>query len=135
MIKAWGPVWLWCVGIFLLSHQVSFFSLFPRRLFFLHMDKFFHFGVYAVLALLSARAVGRRSPGLSPGARMLAAVLVASAYGLTDECHQAFVPGRSPELLDFLADTLGGLVGAAAFVRSDGSRDDHRRASPLPLVP
>jgi VanZ family protein len=33
-------------------------------------------------------------------------------YGVSDEFHQYFVPGRSVEALDVLADALGGLLGA-----------------------
>ena len=40
--------------------------------------------------------------------------LVASAvFAATDEIHQAFVPGRAPELLDLLSDVIGASVGAA----------------------
>jgi VanZ family protein len=37
--------------------------------------------------------------------------LVIFAYGIMDEVHQLLIPGRSCELLDFLADMLGGIVG------------------------
>ena len=37
--------------------------------------------------------------------------LVVFAYGIMDEVHQLLVPGRSCELLDFLADMLGGVIG------------------------
>lgn len=37
--------------------------------------------------------------------------LVVFAYGITDEVHQLLIPGRSCELLDFLADMLGGVIG------------------------
>jgi VanZ family protein len=32
------------------------------------------------------------------------------AYALSDEIHQRFVPGRSCEFLDFVADSLGIVV-------------------------
>lgn len=128
MSKAWGPVWLWCLGIFLLSHQSSPLSFLPRWILFPHADKAIHFWTYAVMGLLSARAVGLRSPRLSPGARMLAAVLVAALYGFFDEFHQMFVPKRSPDILDFLADALGGLTGAAVFIRLTDSGDGARPA-------
>jgi VanZ family protein len=40
--------------------------------------------------------------------------VVASLYGVTDELHQAFVPNRSCDLRDWVADTLGGALGASA---------------------
>jgi VanZ family protein len=38
---------------------------------------------------------------------------IASLYGLSDEIHQAFVPNRSPDVLDWAADSTGALIGAA----------------------
>ena len=45
---------------------------------------------------------------------MLLAAVLAAAYGLTDEIHQIFVPLRSVELADWMADAVGGLAGAIA---------------------
>ncbi|MGB5540538.1 MAG: VanZ family protein, partial [Gammaproteobacteria bacterium] len=33
-------------------------------------------------------------------------------YGVLDEIHQYFVPGRQADVLDVLADVSGGLLGA-----------------------
>lgn len=82
-----------------------------------------HFILYAVLGLLLASAFGR------PDGRTLAlAVAIASLYGVSDEMHQVFVPGRSPDPLDWLADTLGALTAVALLARI--SR--RRTASPAP---
>ena len=40
-------------------------------------------------------------------ARGLAAVVVAVVYGISDEWHQHFVPGRTSDVLDLLADAVG----------------------------
>lgn len=42
------------------------------------------------------------------------AVVLASVYGVTDELHQFFVPGRTPDVLDWAWDTVGALGGAIA---------------------
>jgi VanZ family protein len=39
------------------------------------------------------------------------AVLVAGLYSLTDEFHQAFVPGRTASLIDSGIDTTGAILG------------------------
>jgi VanZ family protein len=39
------------------------------------------------------------------------AVLFVSAYGAIDELHQLFIPGRSCDILDWSADTIGVLIG------------------------
>jgi VanZ family protein len=36
--------------------------------------------------------------------------VIASLYGASDELHQSFIPGRSPEIGDWVADTLGALI-------------------------
>src|SRR5687767_6464629 len=66
-------------------------------------DKFAHFGVYGLLATLVCR--------LGHGWRAAAwSVLTVSAFGASDEWHQSFVPGRSPALDDWMADTIGAAV-------------------------
>ncbi len=74
-------------------------------------DKALHAVAYAALgALLLAAA---RSAGLGPAKAAALAVLLASLYGVSDEWHQAFVPPRSCDLSDWLADTLGAAAGVA----------------------
>ena len=68
-----------------------------------------HFLEYALLGILLLVALS----GRTDAAGLLAAsVMIASAYGITDEVHQAFVPGRMPELADWMVDTAGALAGA-----------------------
>lgn len=73
-------------------------------------DKLVHFTMYGVFAWLSTRSLAR------PGRIARVAVLVVlgvSIFGALDEWHQQFIPGRSMELLDWMADTLGALAGAS----------------------
>ncbi len=37
-------------------------------------------------------------------------ILIAALYGLSDEFHQSFVPGRTPELKDLIVDTTAALL-------------------------
>ena len=75
-------------------------------------DKGIHFVEYAVLGFLCANAARRSFPRRAPWRTFLVGAFVATAWGLGDELHQAFVPGRSPEAMDVLADALGSLTGA-----------------------
>ena len=81
-------------------------------------DKVEHFLAYGVLALLVLRATsGGGWAGVSRGA-LLAAWGVAAVYGVSDEVHQSFVPGRASDPADVVADALGAavaLVAAGAF--------------------
>jgi VanZ family protein len=87
-----------------------------------------HFIGYALLAALVVRAVARgRWPGVTPRAAAIAWIL-STAYGITDEWHQGFVPGRSPAIDDWIADALGAaaavlLVLAVARLRRFGRRE------------
>jgi VanZ family protein len=45
---------------------------------------------------------------------MFIAAGIGSAYGILDEVHQFFVPGRDCNVWDWIADTLGAVIGAAA---------------------
>jgi VanZ family protein len=42
--------------------------------------------------------------------------LLATLYGVTDEVHQSFVPGRNPDWRDVVADGLGALLGAGVTI-------------------
>lgn len=68
-----------------------------------------HFFLYTVLAALYLLAI---PSGRSATRIMLVAVALASAYGITDELHQVFVPGRVPDPVDWLVDTAGAFAGA-----------------------
>jgi VanZ family protein len=83
-------------------------------------DKVGHACMYAVLGLLTMRAV---TNGRRPW-RLLAGVLIGiSLFGALDELHQRFVPGRSADPHDWLADTvgagLGSMASVAAFLRRE----------------
>lgn len=76
-------------------------------------DKGIHFVEYAVLGWLCARASRRSWPSASAWRTAAFAVFVSVLWGLSDEIHQAFVPGRSPELSDVVTDLFGSIAGAA----------------------
>ncbi|HET7746291.1 MAG TPA: VanZ family protein [Vicinamibacteria bacterium] len=72
-----------------------------------------HGSLYAVLAVLTCRA-------LAPAGRLTAgrgalAVALATAYGVTDEWHQSFVPFRTAEAADVVKDFAGAALGAFLF--------------------
>lgn len=75
-------------------------------------DKAAHFFIYGLLATLVARA----------GPRPVWAVVITVLYGLTDEWHQSFTPGRSVEWLDVLADALGAVVAVTVYAGWTGYR-------------
>jgi len=54
--------------------------------------------------------------GLTLWQASVATVLLVSGYGATDEWHQVYVPLRSPDVQDWMTDTLAGGIGTAACV-------------------
>jgi VanZ family protein len=77
-------------------------------------DKGIHFLEYAVLGWLCAAASSRTWPSASAWRIAAFAVFISALWGLSDEIHQAFVPGRSSEVADVIADLFGSMAGAAA---------------------
>jgi VanZ family protein len=97
---------LWVGLLYYLSAQPSLDVplLFPGQ------DKVLHLLVYAVLGFLILGGMRPAEAGYRRGNR-LAAFLLVVLYGILDEYHQSFVPGRIADPLDVLADAVGGLIG------------------------
>ena len=112
-VGCWGALVLYSALIFAASSGSSTGIRLPVS----GLDKAVHFVVYAVWALLGLAALSRQFPRLSLRRRAVLAALGAAAYGLSDELHQMFVPGRHADPLDWLAD----VAGAAAAVATCGA--------------
>ena len=91
--------------LFYLSHQ----SRLPAPLLFSGQDKVIHAIVYGALGVMLLAAQPLRA-GRYSWRQVAASVVITSLYGASDELHQSFVPGRSPEIGDWVADTLGALI-------------------------
>ncbi len=116
--RIWKLAAGWAVVIFLLSSIPG--RSFPQYKI-LSYDKVLHALVYSVFGALCFLAV-RRTWALKTSWLIGLSALLAVAYGLTDEFHQLFVPGRSADLHDALADGIGGLLGAAAAAALPAAR-------------
>ncbi len=115
---AWLPAILWAATLFFLSAQSSLPAIAPTVPDF---DKVEHFGVYGLLGILVIDAV-RRSSTLTLPKAVLVAILITSAYGVSDEFHQWFVPNRSCDVWDWTADTIGGILGATIYAAYESRR-------------
>ena len=117
----WVPVALYAGTIFFMSAQSHPEDRLPSFLFTHVSDKILHAVEYGILALLCYRAFRwAAGPALARQAVVLA-IVTASVYGLTDEVHQAFVPLRESSWKDWLADTVGAVIGAMSWcsIRSE----------------
>jgi len=106
------PVIALCLAIFWQSSYPGIISepLFP------HDDKVFHFGVYALLAILAARDLTLEKPFWSLTKIKITAILFACLFGLSDEIHQAFVSSRCASFADLLADCAGSTAGCFFYL-------------------
>ena len=82
-----------------------------------YVDKLAHAAVFGVLGLLFIRAWLEGEVGVVNARVVGFAVLFTALYGITDEIHQMFVPGRSPAVGDVIADALGAAVFGAALCK------------------
>lgn len=122
---AWLPAILYSALIWWLSSQalsVEGIDRFPLQ------DKGVHFLEFAGLGLTLCFAVYRTWPGRGIYAG-LAAVLMTCAFGLLDELHQAFVPERSADVFDLLADTCGAFAAALVYHAGHVFRARRRQAA------
>lgn len=116
MALRWSAVIVWASIIFSMSSIPG--SAIPGQ-----WGSQAHFAEYAVLGVLTYWALRLHAPLLRA---LVWAVALSSAYGITDEFHQSFVPQRMPDPADWAVDTLGALVGVAvaALLESRFKSDD-----------
>lgn len=105
----WFPAILWAGIIFFLSSLTSV-GLPP----FPYADKLIHAGIYTVLGFLVARAL-RKGHKLDFAPVVAATICFIAFYGVSDEVHQMYVPGRTAEVGDLLSDLVGGLAGVMFY--------------------
>ncbi|PAW76465.1 MAG: hypothetical protein B9S32_15270 [Verrucomicrobia bacterium Tous-C9LFEB] len=113
-IKRWGPVLLYALIITTIS-SIPSQQLPPGG--FENSDKIAHLVLYS-----GAGFVARRAVASSP-----VAIVMVSAYGAFDELYQNLIPGRNCSASDWIADTVGGIVGALLYIWYEKSR---RRPTP-----
>ncbi len=112
--RAWA-IWPWVLVaaylavIFALSSMSNPLPDLTERVW----DKALHLTEYGGLGALFALAL--RASGARGWRAILLAAVATSLYGATDELHQAFVPNRSCDIHDWLADPLGAALGASAM--------------------
>ncbi len=105
---------LFCGLIFWLSSQEQL----PIPNSFENQDKVHHFIAYFVMGVLAWRAFNHFD--LSLKKRIWATIGFCSLYGISDELHQFFVPGRETSAWDWLTDNAGvvtAIVGLQLYYR------------------
>ncbi|HET8945709.1 MAG TPA: VanZ family protein [Candidatus Polarisedimenticolia bacterium] len=127
-VVTWGPAILYLVVIYYVSAQpqVGWATPYP--------DKLLHVSEYLVLAVLLARALNNGIRRPVPMARLLLTWGLCAGYAVTDEIHQVFVPGRSPDVRDALADACGAALGLLMLQAAQRAWLRRRPASEAPAA-
>ena len=110
--STWGILVGYCTLIFVLSSQpdLTVPEVVPSA------DKLVHFLEYAGVGWLWTRAVRADRPRWTALTVLLSTLTFAGVYGLSDEWHQLYIPGRFVDLHDFLADVCGGSSGGIGYL-------------------
>lgn len=110
-LKYWLPAIGWMAVIFFMSARTG--SELNKWFFFIPNLNWGHLVEYFILGLLVYYALAR-----STRLRriFIVTVLISTLYGATDEFHQAFVPGRTPDIADLTNDAIGSIL-AVVLIR------------------
>lgn len=106
--KFWVPVYVYLILIFVIS-SISFSPLEVgvgdgRKI---SVNPWLHIGEYALLGFLFYRAFINSDKVFLKKYSFVLAIVFAIAYGITDELHQLFVPGRLCSFKDVICDGVG----------------------------
>jgi VanZ family protein len=118
-----GIIFLYCAMIFWLSSR-AIPDIVPRGI--LDFDKVLHAGCFGVLALLVW--ISLRTSGREYSSKILfwVPLFFSVSYGASDELHQYFVPARTYDVWDWVADCVGA-AGTMLVVRRITTEAQGRR--------
>lgn len=98
--------------IFFLSHRPGDSFDLPSIV---NIDKLLHCLVYAVLGTCACYAVPIEWWERKSRKVMFGVIMFCLFYGVTDEVHQWFIPGRYPSGADLIADLVGGSIAVLGY--------------------
>lgn len=102
------PAIFWAILIFFLSSIPGDLIPLPNIN---QFDKILHLIIFFFFGLLIYRAFNLFWTATSFSlSRAIFTLLTVTVYGILDEIHQKFVPGRTPDIWDATADTTGGIL-------------------------
>lgn len=110
-IAQWLPPLLWMALIFAMSSRSTIPTApgISQQL----LAAAGHVVVFAILAILLFRALDGHVPSTQRRAGL--AWLTTTVYGISDEFHQSFVPGRYATIDDVILDAVGAAIGLLVY--------------------
>jgi VanZ family protein len=112
------PLLAYAALIFYGSSQSRWFFEPPE---FFSSDKVYHLLEYSVFGVLVARIIEEYRFSPSFPKKLIGVLAISLLYGISDEFHQWFIPGRSATFGDVLADGLGGGLGGWLYFKLSAS--------------
>jgi len=106
----WSRLNIYWIISLLYMGLIFLFSSFPPPMelpSFSFADKLAHLLEYGLLASLIYFALGKSQANTHP---VFVPFLIAFLYGLSDEVHQYFIPGRDADVFDAVADAVGSFI-------------------------
>ncbi len=76
-------------------------------------DKLGHLAIFSILAFLMSSGIYAKNGQMSKSIQL--SLLPVIIYGMLIEIIQDYIPGRSMELLDLLANSSGSILGISLF--------------------
>jgi VanZ family protein len=107
-LSRWVPVVGWA-GVILTATSLPNVPAPPAA----GSDKLAHLAMYAVLGFLWLRAA---TTGVVAPRTLILTLAAIAVFGAADEWHQQFVPDRSADPADWVADVAGAALGMGALV-------------------
>lgn len=92
-------------------------------------DKLLHVAAYAVLASAALVAVPDGLRRRRPCRVALTVSLFSFLYGISDELHQSFVPGRDASLPDVAADAAGAALAVSVWFAAEAMQRRSAKAA------
>jgi len=112
IILRWLLVLVYCLAVFYFSSSRP-----TRMLFNLNQyDKIVHFVAFLFLGILAYRAIKIPDFEISKTNAVLLTFIFSVIFGVLIEVNQFFIPYRSAELGDIVADMLGNITGILCYL-------------------
>ena len=105
--KRFPYVWVALAYAVLILIFSSIPDLSPPQLGFEYQDKLYHFIEYSIFSVLLFFTLLNSSKDFLRKNVLLISLLIGASFGILDELHQKFIPGRQADILDFTADFVG----------------------------
>lgn len=105
------PFFLYAILVIFLSHLSN-----PKSIILISETDFLHYPEFAIFSFLLIRLLDHTHSEISIYRKIFFTMFFSLIFAISDEIHQAFIPKRTPELLDLFRDFVGSTSGIIIYV-------------------